>query len=100
MHRHIKARIQWLSIDKGGRRILPSGPQYSTVARFEDAANEWPNAAWSIIAEFNEPPQVEMETMAIIQFLVAEAPIELLHLGSRFDLLEGERVVAQGQVIE
>ncbi len=94
-----RARIQWLSPDMGGRRTLPSKPLYSTVACFEEAAADWSNVAWSIIAEFSEPPKLGEEMIATIRFLASDAPVELLHPGSRFELLEGERIVARGEVI-
>jgi hypothetical protein len=94
MSKDVKARIRWLLSHEGGRKTLPSGLRYSTIAYFENAAD-----AWSIIADFNEAPDQGTETIATICFLSMEAPTELLSPGNRFDLVEGERVVARGEVI-
>ncbi len=95
----IKAKIYWVSADAGGRKLPPSGPRYSTVARFEEEAPHGESVAWGIIAEFDEPPNASLETMANIRFFVPPGPIHLLHAGSRFELYEGHRVVARGEVL-
>ena len=78
---------------------MPSELRYSTVAYFAAAAGDWPHTAWSIIADFSELPRLGIDTIATIRFLATEAPVELLELGNRFELMEGERVVARGEVI-
>lgn len=94
MTTQVEARIRWLSAQEGGRKDLPKGVHYSTVARFlKDSAE------WSVVTDFNEPPLLERETIALMRFLSPEAPLSLLQLGSRFELLEGSRVVAKGEVI-
>ncbi len=80
--------------------LPPSGLQYSTVARFEDDANNWPNEAWSIVVELSGQLPASLETTANIRFLVPNAPNRLLQPGSRFELYEGRRMVANGQVID
>jgi hypothetical protein len=92
------AQIRWLSEDEGGRKILPSGLRYVTVARFLDIADRWPEVAWSLVVEFDELPHPEAMT-AIIRFLAPTGPSELLYRGSRFELFEGGRIVAQGEVM-
>ncbi len=99
MSHMVQAKIQWVPAEAGGRRQLPHGSGYSTVARFEDDAASWPGVAWSIVLERNEPADAALETVAAIRFLVSDAPSQLLRPGSRFELFEGHRVIAHGQVL-
>lgn len=100
-----QARISWTTVEEGGRNTLPIGQQYSTVVWFEAEANHWPDTGWSVVVECTElcsgelSPQTR-ETCATIRFLSPDAPVELLHPGSRFGLFEGRRKVAQGIVLE
>lgn len=95
-----KARIRWLKPKEGGRPSPPQGPDYSTVARFESLADRWPNEAWSIVLHISEPAGAEGVMVADIRLLAeGDAPKELLSSGSRFDLFEGRRHVASGEVL-
>lgn len=100
MKHTVKADIFWVPADAGGRKAPPTGPRYSTVARFKsDKANQ-NEEAWSIIAEFL--PQQNQQTsctLANIRFLAPNAPADLLSFGNQFELLEGPRVVARGKII-
>ena len=49
--------------------------------------------------EFHEPPEYGERRRASARFLVSDAPVALMQEGSRFELLEGKRVVAVGEVI-
>src|SRR5690348_18419102 len=53
-----KARLRWLAAADGGRSSPPSGPTYSTVARFESLADMWPQEAWSIVLRISAPADV------------------------------------------
>lgn len=92
--------ISWTDAGDGGRRSAPLGPTYSTVARFEDDEN-WPREAWSValrlIRRFGD-----RHVLAEVSFLAddAQAPVRLLRRGSRFELLEGQRRVAKGIVVD
>lgn len=99
MAKTVKAKICWLPPEKGGRSIPPSGLKYSTVACFEDIKDKWPNEAWSIVAEFNEPSDHALCTTVDFRFLVESAPEHLLYSGSKFELFEGGRLVATGEVL-
>lgn len=95
-----KARIRWLKPDEGGRPSPPPGPDYSTVARFETLADRWPNEAWSIVLHISAPADAEGVMVADIRMLAgADAPTDLMSAGSRFDLFEGRRHVARGEVL-
>ncbi len=98
-----RATIQWLSSMEGGRTMPPEGPRYVTVCRFSSSKVDWEHDAWSLIVEFDEPPFAAREHTATVWFLAydrPDAPQSLLHVGSRFDLLEGARVVAHGTIVE
>ena len=95
----VKARIRWIPAAAGGRPSPPTGPRYSTVARFEADAASWPERAWSIVAEFHGPPDETLCTIANVQFLIPEAPTHLLRPGGQFELYEGRRLVARGEVL-
>lgn len=94
-----KARIGWLKSEEGGRPTPPRGPDYSTVARFQRLADLWPQEAWSIVLEISSPADPDGIMVADIRLLAAEAPIDLLARGSRFDLFEGGQHVASGEVL-
>lgn len=103
MKKIVKARIHWLSSDAGGRAAPPTGPRYSTVARFEADTSDWSDIAWSIVAEFDVPPTASQETIARIWLLAHDrpgAPEHFLRPGSRFELFEGRKLVATGEVID
>ena len=93
------ARICWLAREEGGRRTPFTGRRYVTVARFAESEADWTMEAWSLVSVFREADPGAQCPLADVEFLVAEAPHHLLHPGSRFELLEGYRVVARGEVL-
>ena len=96
----MKAKIRWTTAEDGGRKAPPSGPRYSAVARFESEAAKWPHEAWSIMAELPGPPDESLEVIADIHLLAPDkAPAHLLQAGNRFDLFEGTRLVARGEIL-
>jgi hypothetical protein len=95
----IHARIRWLRPAQGGRESPPSGPVYSTVARFEQLAASWPDAAWSVVITLQDPPDAEGWQTVEIRMLVEAAPEGLLAPGSELQLFEGRRCVAIGAVV-
>ena len=95
----VKARICWLKEEAGGRQTPPSGPRYVTVVRFDKEKDKWPNEAWSLVLDFRGAPDESLCITADVRFLVPEAPVQLLHSGSTFELLEGNKVVATGVVL-
>jgi hypothetical protein len=94
------ARIRWLAPEEGGKPSPPAGPEYSTVARFESLSDRWPDEAWSVVLAIAEPADSGRLMLAGIRMLASEeAPRDLLSPGSRFELFEGARRVAIGEVI-
>jgi hypothetical protein len=97
MSKEVTAMISWVPFEKGGRRTVPSGPTYSTVVRF-DEDKDWPTQAWSLWVEFIRSYADGQYLYARVRFLFPDAPHELLHEGSRFQLYEGRKLVATGLV--
>jgi hypothetical protein len=95
-----KTRIRWLKPEEGGRPSPPPGPEYSTVARFEVLADRWPHEAWSIVLNISAPADADGLMVADIRMLAGEeAPKWLLSPGNRFELFEGKKHVASGEVL-
>jgi hypothetical protein len=94
----VTATLRWISPEKGGRKAPPSNPTYRAVPRF--AVD--PNASlglWDVVVTFSRPPGPHAKTATVrIAFTSADAPKSLLRRGSRFELAEGAKVVAQGEV--
>jgi hypothetical protein len=93
------ARIQWLSPVEGGRKAIPVGPNYTTVARFKGQGPDWINDAWSLVIEFVSPINGDLTMLAKVKFLAEDAPSGWLNEGAEFELLEGCKVVARGVTI-
>jgi hypothetical protein len=89
--------ISWVPFEKGGRRSLPAGPTYSTLVRFDEDAT-WPTQTWSLVVEFIRSYADGQYVYARVSFLSPDAPVELLHEASRFQLYEGRRLVATGVI--
>jgi hypothetical protein len=95
-----KARVRWIKPEDGGRQSPPPGPKYSTVARFEALADRWPREAWSVVLYIIAPADAEGIMLVEIEMLAGnDAPKELLSPGSRFELFEGRKRVATGEVL-
>ena len=93
-----RATIKWVPEIDGGRKGPPAGLRYSTVARLDEQKNDWPQTAWSLVLDFSDSPHTRNE--AQVSFLVEEgAPHELLSPGSKFDLFEGGKLVASGEIV-
>jgi len=90
------ARIHWIPATEGGRKHPPVGPRYSTVVKFEHEAEQWPQVAWSIVADFKN----EFRTEAEINFLSPDAPLHLLEPDNKFELYEGRRLIARGEALK
>jgi hypothetical protein len=95
----VEAELRWRSKGEGGRSAPPSGPTYSTVARFASQGESWKRDAWSLHIEFIGVPDGRLNHRVKVRFLVEGAPEDLLKLGSEFDLMEGTRVVAHGRIV-
>jgi len=95
----MKSRVCWVKKEAGGRESPPSGPRYSTAARFEDEKDKWPQEAWSVLLEFTGPPDESLCVIANVSLLNPQGPTRLLHPSSVFELYEGNQLVARGEVL-
>lgn len=93
------AKICWLQSEDSGRERPFIGEQYIAVARFEKEKSKWPGEAWSLVVEFNEPSPTGECATAKIHFLAPSAPAYLLNKGDKFELFEGSKCVAEGEVL-
>jgi hypothetical protein len=94
----VKAELKWLSLEQGGRKAPPTVQFYRSIPRFAEDPN-WKRGVWDLTVEFLEYPNVENPSRVWISFDSNGAPEEFLHSGSRFELTEGRKVVALGQVL-
>ena len=95
----VRARICWLTPEAGGRKTPPSGPLYSTIAKFDCTQEDWQDSAWSIVVELCGPTDLSRCSIAEVRFLSPQGPSELLRPGIQFELLEGRRKVATGTIL-
>jgi len=103
MGKRARARIRWLPPDAGGRERPPTGSEgarYTTLSHFEDDVIYWPESQWSLVVQFEEPSSRTLETIATVWFLSSDAPHDFLRAGSHFELLEGKRIVARGEILD
>lgn len=99
MSKKAKAKITWLPPEKGGRSKPPIGPRYITEVRFDEDHSDFTKEAWSLIVEFDEILDDPLSLIATVRFLADEAPIHFLSPGNKFKLLEGEKIVANGEIL-
>jgi hypothetical protein len=94
------AEIRWLSPDEGGLLRPPTGPRYSTVARFEGQTDEeWRKEAWSLVLDFQGTPDESGRHIVAMRFLSEEGPAQRLSPSRTFALFEGAKKVAEGIVL-
>lgn len=95
-------KVDWLPLDKGGRKTLPNGKQYITISRFkEESDDKWFTNTWSIVLAFDNPPDSQGYTcFGKARFLVDNAPSDKLREGCNFDLYEGFKKVAEVTVLK
>jgi hypothetical protein len=93
-----RAIIAWIPTEQGGRAEPPPGPQYMTMARFEED-DQFSLGAWTLVVKFIRSIGDGHHTLADVGFLNDDGPLQLLHPGSRFVLMEGARRVAKAVVL-
>lgn len=98
----MRAKIHWKTKEEGGRSALPLGtgsPPYATIVRFTNSNESWPpENAWSLVVEKIDEPE-PFVWLADVRFLMPKAPHECLKQGRTFELYEGSKCVASGQMI-
>ncbi len=100
----MRAIIEWVSKEQGGRSQPPAGvgsPPYATVVRFVDTKEPWPPpVAWSLAVEKDEAASDQYRWIADVYFLMNDAPHDSLRSGRVFELYEGNKLVARGRILE
>jgi hypothetical protein len=94
----MRALIEWLPKERGGRNLPPPGPKYFGVAKFQNDADTWSEQAWSIEIEFSNK-ELYNKHEGVVKFLVSDAPHHLLEKGVKFELFEGANPIASIQVL-
>ncbi len=89
----LSAKLRFLSATEGGRQVKPHGPSYSTAAKFDGVQD-----SWSLVFLFREVLP-DGTIIADASFLSPEAPEKLQKTGLSFELFEGRRRVAFGELI-
>lgn len=99
----MRAVVEWIPKEQGGRSQPPAGvgsPPYATVVRFADTKEPWPPpVAWSLVVEKDEAQSERYRWIADVHFLMKEAPHDSLREGRRFELYEGNKLVARGRIL-
>ena len=99
----MRAVIEWVTKEMGGRSKPPSGvgsPPYATVVRFTDTDEPWPShISWSLVVEKIESMSSEFHWVANVSYKMDDAPHDSLRCGRKFELFEGKRCVASGEII-
>lgn len=98
--RQCRAQVVWLTPEQGGRSSPPSGPRFVVPCRVEGVhAPGAQGANWSLVLNLVSRPPGSADWIADVQFLVDQAPHELLGDGARFELYEGKKCIARGTVL-
>jgi hypothetical protein len=98
MKKVVKAKIQWLKPDEGGRKTpLGHGFRYYPLVEFENFTDT--DCSWSADMIWHDQLDDALTTIADFSFLVEEAPFHLLKSGNKFNLFEGKRLVAIGYIL-
>ena len=92
----VKAQINWTPVEIGGRKnIMPIGMRYCPIIVFDSEQSG--DTLWSAVV-LNTSIQDRTST-ADISYLSDKAPFHLLQSGSKFQLYEGPRMVAEGAIM-
>jgi DNA-directed RNA polymerase subunit RPC12/RpoP len=93
----LRAVLEWVPKESGGRRKLPPGA-YVTPVRL--AGDPWPRSVgWSLVVRKIEVLEHPLKWLVDVHFLAQEAPHHLLQAGVEFELYEGKPTVAYGRII-
>ena len=95
MKKYFIAQIDWIPYKEGGRKkVPPERMRYSPLIRINGTVSY---EEWSI--DFI-CPDFGKTNLIKFQFLVDEAPCELIKKGMNYNIYEGNRKVAKLKIIE
>ena len=98
MTKQAKARLKWL-IPFPESGMSPRGRKFSLPAKFDHQGADWTNNAWSLVVEGDTRPDARGVQEVQICFLMRNAPSEWLVHGRRFTMQEGEKPIAEGEIM-
>jgi len=88
-----RALIKWISEENGGRRApVPIGTKYAPIISFQKMKEHW-SCVFTATKIKNGISKVRIE------FLVDNSPIKYLKKGNNFELYEGIKKVADGEIL-
>lgn len=91
----VLAQLKFLTDIEGGRAILPAGPVYHAMVRFNGETQPSKNMR----CEFQSVPDVNGNVKAVVSLIADDVSPLVFKKGTRFELFEGTRSVARGSVI-
>lgn len=91
------ATIKWLGPDESGRLIPFEGSRYCAPVKFE-GDTVYPQIAFSLVVDRIADQSNANSWNATVHFLVDDAPHHLLVHGAKFELYEGTRCTARGEI--
>lgn len=95
MKKYFSAKIKWISLEDGGRKkIPPEGTRYCPIIKID---NQSVYEDWSI--DFTCPNWTLYDTVKFC-FLIEDAPVGMIRVGSSYNLYEGKKKVAVIKIIE
>lgn len=102
MNKRFEANIFWVPEDQGGRKSLPFGDKYAPQIYVTTSLDEMTTCheskeIWSIFV-LNKQVVNKNETIAELEYLADTSP-DNLFTGTKFELREGNRLVATGIIL-
>lgn len=88
-------KVEWCSVEDGGRKTIPSKGRYFSVAKFhEDILSQ--NNTWSVVFELESSclESGKVISMGVVDFLMDTAPQEKMKENKSFEIYEGPKKVA------
>lgn len=92
-----RMRVRWLQPREGGRATIPIGLDYRATARLTDDPIFW--SVKLLMATASEPDTDGVQTVDIV-FLIRDELGTLLQAGAHVSVTEGQRVVAEGEIVD
>ena len=92
--KHARATLRWIPATEGGRSQPLASRRYMAPVAIGDGPAEWT----LVVDRQTNKPQIEENVL--VHFLMEDAPHDQLVGGAQFQLVEGPRSVAVGEVVE
>lgn len=96
MRPNIVARIHILSWSK---QSVETSQKLRLIGLISPADHDNPFGKWTLCAELWDAPNDEGETLASIQFLSPNAPVDMLQKGKKLELYQGAQHLADIEVL-